>query len=56
MLQVGKELNLEDNQKLKNILLKNMDVFAWKHEDMVEIESKVSCFHLNVNLKFTPHR
>lgn len=28
MLQVGNELNLEDKQKLKDFLLKNMDVYA----------------------------
>lgn len=56
VLLVGKELNLEDKQKLKSFLLKNLDIFAWRHEDMVGIYPKVSFYYLNTDLKFTPQK
>lgn len=56
VLQVGKELGSERKGLLKNFLLANLDVFAWKHGDMVGIDPKVSCHHLNIDPKFTSHR
>lgn len=53
MLQVGNELNLEDEQKLKDFLLKNMYVYAWRHEDMVGIYPKIDCHHFKIDQKFT---
>lgn len=48
-------MNLEDKQRLKNILLKNLDIFAWKHENMVDIDPKVRNHCLSVDPKFTFH-
>lgn len=52
--RVGKGLRLGDKQRLKDFL-NNLDFFARKHRDMVGIDSKVSCYHLNINPKFTHH-
>lgn len=56
MLLVEKELNPEDKCKLKSFLLKHLDRFAWKHEDMTGIDPKVSCHYLNIDPKFAPYR
>lgn len=42
--------------KLKSFILNNLDAFAWKHEDIVGIDPKISCHRLNVDLKFTSYR
>lgn len=55
-LLVGKELNPEDKQKLKDFLLDNLDVYAWRHGDMIGIDPKVSCHHLNIDPKFITHQ
>lgn len=46
----------EGKQKLEDFLLKNLDIFAWKHRDMVGINPKVSYHHLNVDPIFISHR
>lgn len=55
-LQRGNELNMKEKQKLEDFLLKNLDIFAWKHRDMVGINPKVSYHHLNVDPIFISHR
>ncbi|XP_022858151.1 uncharacterized protein LOC111379057 [Olea europaea var. sylvestris] len=56
MLRVGKGLSNILKEKIKDFLSKNLDVFAWKHENMVGIDPKVSCHHLKVDPKVAPHR
>ncbi|KAL2480436.1 Uncharacterized protein Adt_33418 [Abeliophyllum distichum] len=51
-LQVRKNLIEESNKALKKFICHNFDVFAWKHEDMVEIDLTVSYHRLNVDPKF----
>ncbi|CAI9763109.1 unnamed protein product [Fraxinus pennsylvanica] len=55
-LQVGRNLPIEANEELKSFLLKHLDVFTWKHGDMVGIEPKISCHHLNIDPKVVAHR
>lgn len=55
-LLVGKELSLGDKQKLMNFFLDNLYIFSSKHGDMMGIDPMISCHHLNVDPKFTPHR
>lgn len=33
-----------------------MDIFAWKHEDMIGINPKVSCHHLKIDPKAMPYQ
>lgn len=53
---VGNELSFEDKQRPKGFLLDNLDVFAWKHADIVGIDPKVRCHHFNLDPKFTSHK
>ncbi|KAL2470514.1 Ribonuclease H [Abeliophyllum distichum] len=39
-LQIGKDLFKEPKEALKRFFRDNLDVFAWKHEDMVGINPK----------------
>ncbi|KAL2485114.1 RT RNaseH 2 domain-containing protein [Abeliophyllum distichum] len=55
-LQVGKDLLKEPKEALKRFLRDNLDVFAWKHEDMVGIHPKINCHCLNIDPKFPSHR
>ncbi|KAL2512216.1 Reverse transcriptase domain-containing protein [Abeliophyllum distichum] len=55
-LQVGKDLIKEPKEALKRCLRDNLDVFAWRHEDMIGIHPKISCHHLNIDPKFPSHR
>lgn len=45
-----KNLPTTAKEKLKCFLRENFDIFAWKHEDMVEND------HPRINLNATPHR
>lgn len=54
-LQAVKNLPAEVKEKLKCFLLDNLDIFAWKHEEMVGIDSKVTCHHLKIDSKDTLH-
>ncbi|XP_022894074.1 uncharacterized protein LOC111408560 [Olea europaea var. sylvestris] len=56
VLKVGKCLANILKEKIKDFLSKNLDVFAWKYEDMVGIDPKVSCHHLKIDPKVAPHR
>lgn len=40
--QVGNDLTQGANEKLKSLLCKNLDIFTWKREDMIDIDPKVS--------------
>lgn len=55
-LQVSDNLPPMVKEKLKRFLHCNLDVFPWKHQDMVGIDPKVSCHHLKINPKANPHR
>lgn len=46
-LKIGKELVEPYRSKLIVFLRANLDVFAWAHSDMVEIDPKHACHHLN---------
>lgn len=56
VLQVGKDLEHGMKEELKNFLRRNVDVFAWKHEDMIRIDLNISCHHLQIDMNCTPHR
>lgn len=53
-MQVGKNLSTIVKEKLKSFLCSNLEVFDWKHEDMIGIGPKVSCHHLKIDLKTNP--
>ncbi|KAL2453212.1 Uncharacterized protein Adt_49288 [Abeliophyllum distichum] len=55
-LQLGKDLLEEPKETLKRFIRENLDVFAWKHDDMIGIDPKVSCHHLNIDPKFPSHK
>lgn len=55
-LHAGKNLPAKAKEKLKCFLLDNLDIFVWKHEDMVGNDSKVSCHYLKIDPKAPPHR
>ncbi|XP_022880877.1 uncharacterized protein LOC111398174 [Olea europaea var. sylvestris] len=56
LLKVGKGLSSTVKEKLKDFLSRNLDIFAWRHEDMVGIDPKVSCHHLKIDPKVASHR
>lgn len=47
-LHVGNDQPTEAREKLKCFLCKckNLNVFTWRHEDIVGTDPKVSCHHL----------
>jgi len=44
------------HQALKTFLKKNLDIFAWSHEDMPEIDLAIMVHRLNVSPTFPPIR
>ncbi|XP_074347348.1 uncharacterized protein LOC141686197 [Apium graveolens] len=48
VLKVGSQLSYEIRESLTHFLINNLDIFAWSHSDMVEIDPRVMCHHLNV--------
>jgi len=52
--RIGTTLSLEMRTRLIQILKENLDVFAWNHEDMPGISSKVIQHKLNVDPKKKP--
>ena len=52
--RIGTTLSLEMRTKLIQFLKKNLDVFAWGHEDMPGISPKVIQHKLNVNPERKP--
>ena len=45
---VGSLLSNEEREQLRLTLLRNIDVFAWRHSDMVGINTTVASHKLNV--------
>ena len=45
---VGKLLPEEEKQELIEFLKQNIEIFAWTHEDMVEVDPTESIHHLSV--------
>ncbi|XP_022888168.1 uncharacterized protein LOC111403774 [Olea europaea var. sylvestris] len=56
VLRIGKSLSPEAKIEMIRFLKENLDVFAWKHEDMVGIDPRINCHHLNINPSYAPHR
>ncbi|XP_022852947.1 uncharacterized protein LOC111374507 [Olea europaea var. sylvestris] len=56
VLRIGNGLSTEAKEGMISFLKKNLDVFTWKYEDMVGIDPRISCHHLNMNSSCTPHR
>lgn len=56
ILKVGKGLSTEIKEKLNDFLSRKFDVFAWRREDVMGIDPKVSCHHLKIDPKTVPHR
>ncbi|XP_074377645.1 uncharacterized protein LOC141719162 [Apium graveolens] len=48
VLKVGSQLSYETRERLTHFLIKNLDVFAWSHSDVVEIDPGVMCHRLNI--------
>ena len=46
--KVGGELDPSMKEEIVGFLKKNLDIFAWTHEDMSGIDNKVIKHHLNV--------
>ncbi|XP_022889170.1 uncharacterized protein LOC111404618 [Olea europaea var. sylvestris] len=56
ILKVGKGLSTKIKEKLKDFLSRNLDILAWRHDDMVDINPKVSYHHLKIDPKAALHR
>ncbi|XP_022897827.1 uncharacterized protein LOC111411539 [Olea europaea var. sylvestris] len=56
VLRIGKALPPGMKEEMMNFLKRNLDVFTWKHEDMLGIDPRISCHHLNINFSCAPHR
>ena len=41
-------LSGEERKQIQGVLVKNIDVFAWRHSDMVEIDPMLASHKLNV--------
>ena len=54
MTRIGTTLNSEMRTRLVQFLKENLDVFAWSHEDMSGISTKVIQHKLNVDLEKKP--
>ena len=48
-VKIGRDLLPEVKAELVEFLKKNLDVFAWNHEDMVGIDPDIMCHRLNIN-------
>ena len=54
MMRIGTTLSLEMRTRLIQFLKKNLDIFAWSHEDMPGISPKVIQHKLNMNPERKP--
>ena len=54
MTRIGMTLSLEMKSRLVQFLKDNLDVFAWNHEDMLGISTKVIQHRLNVDPERKP--
>ena len=52
--RIGMTLSLEMKSRLVQFLKDNLDVFAWNHEDMLGISTKVIQHRLNVDPERKP--
>ena len=52
--RIGMTLSLEIKSRLVQFLKNNLDVFAWSHEDMLGISTKVIQHRLNVDPERKP--
>ncbi|KAL2487044.1 Uncharacterized protein Adt_31800 [Abeliophyllum distichum] len=53
-LKVGEKFEGKIKDELKNFLRENINIFAWKHSDMVWIDLAVACHALKVDPKVHP--
>ena len=53
-IRVGADLEKKSKKDLVQFLKKNVDVFAWSHEDMSGIYPSVITYCLNVSPSFKP--
>lgn len=49
VLKIGSQLDEQQKETLIYFLKANLDVFAWKHSDVVGMSPTIMCHHLNVN-------
>ena len=54
VLKIGTTIPTSEKEKMISFLRANQDVFAWKHEDMPEIDRKIIQHRLNVNTECKP--
>ena len=54
VLKIGSTLSTIKKTKITTFLRENQDVFAWKHEDIPEIDREVIQHRFNVNLECKP--
>ncbi|PON34667.1 hypothetical protein PanWU01x14_342570, partial [Parasponia andersonii] len=48
-LQIGTEVQGPVRASLVAFLKSNLDVFAWRHSDIIGIDSRIICHHLNID-------
>lgn len=51
VLKLGKNLEGQVKEELELFLKNNLDMFAWKHSNMVGIVPEVMCYRLNIDLE-----
>ena len=54
MTRIGTTLSPEMKSRLVQFLKDNLDIFAWSHEDMPDISTKVIQHRLNMDLEKKP--
>ncbi|GJY50089.1 reverse transcriptase domain-containing protein [Tanacetum coccineum] len=54
LVVIGKDLSLEGSTQLKNLLKKNIDIFAWEPSDMTGVPKRIIKHSLNANPSVTP--
>ena len=54
VLKIETALPTSKKEKMISFLRANQDVFAWKHEDMLEIDRKIIQHRLNINPECKP--
>ncbi|GJS21707.1 reverse transcriptase domain-containing protein [Tanacetum coccineum] len=54
LVVIGKDLSLEGSTQLKNLLKRNIDIFAWEPSDMTGVPKRIIKHSLNANPSITP--
>ena len=54
--QVGAQLPLQEKEQLVEVLRRNVDMFAWDAYEVLGLDPKFICHHLNVNSSVPPKR